>query len=342
MLRGARAIVIPWCVYHVTQSIKSAKVVGFCDASSKVYAAVVYVRLEGETCVDVKFLHVAAKARVALLGGTTIPRLELLSALLLSKLMDSVHVALKPELSISEPVCFTDSKAALFWIQGVSHEWKQFVENRVTTIRCIIRPQNWRHCPGKENPADIPSRGMSPSTLVETPTWLNGPDWLYSESGLPEEREVRLKEIQVPDDCRTEMRCKEAVHSLINVEGSMPGVSGLSELIDLERYSSSHRLFRVTALVLKFVHCLRSQARDTAPLAPPKTLLTTGDIDQARLHWIKDSQSHLQRNGRFPSWRCQLDLFKDESGVWRCGRRMSRSSLSPAAKHQYCWTRNII
>ena len=81
--------------------------------------------------------------------------------------------------------------------------------------------------------------------------------------------------------------------------------------------------------MLKFVHCLRSQARDTAPLAPPKTLLTTGDVDQARLHWIKDSQSHMQRNGRFPSWRCQLDLFNDESGV--CGRT-SKSSLSPAAK----------
>ena len=53
MLRGARAIVIPRCVYHVTQSVKSAKVVGFCDASSKAYAAVAYVRLEGEACVDV-------------------------------------------------------------------------------------------------------------------------------------------------------------------------------------------------------------------------------------------------------------------------------------------------
>ena len=112
MLRGARAIVIPRCVYHVTQSVKSAKVVGFCDASSKAYAAVAYVRLEGEACVDVKFL--AAKERVAPVGSTIIPQLELLSALLLSKLIDSVHVALKPELSLSEPVCFTDSKAALF------------------------------------------------------------------------------------------------------------------------------------------------------------------------------------------------------------------------------------
>lgn len=118
---------IPWCVYHVTQSVKSAKVVGFCGASSKAYAAVVYVRLEGKACVDVKFL--AAKARVAPVGGTTIPLLELLFTLLLFKLIDSIHVVLKPELSLSKPVCFTDSKAALFWIQGVNHEWKQFVEN---------------------------------------------------------------------------------------------------------------------------------------------------------------------------------------------------------------------
>ena len=88
--------------------------------------------------------------------GATIPRLELLSALLLSKLNDSVHAALESEIQLGDPVCFSDSKAVLYWIQGTNHEWKQFVENKVNTIRRLVAPQHRRHCPGRENPADIP------------------------------------------------------------------------------------------------------------------------------------------------------------------------------------------
>lgn len=81
MLRDAEAITIPRFLYPgVGPSMRSAKLVGFCDASSKAYAAVVYLRLESDMHqVSVQF--VAAKTRVAPVGGMTIPRLELLSAL---------------------------------------------------------------------------------------------------------------------------------------------------------------------------------------------------------------------------------------------------------------------
>ena len=82
MLSEAKAISIPRCVYRTT-SPKSARLIGFCDASAKAYAAVVYIKLEDEDDVNVKFI--AAKTRVAPVLGVTIPRLELLSALLLSK-----------------------------------------------------------------------------------------------------------------------------------------------------------------------------------------------------------------------------------------------------------------
>ena len=70
----------------------------------------------------------AAKIRVAPVGGATIPRLELLSGLILSKLIDNARTALGAELQFDDPVYFSDSKVALFWIQGTNHEWKQFVE----------------------------------------------------------------------------------------------------------------------------------------------------------------------------------------------------------------------
>ena len=73
-------------------AIQSARLVKFCDASSKAYAYVVYLRLENEE--GIEGLFVAAKTRVAPVGGTSISHIELLSALLLSKLPTSVNRAL--------------------------------------------------------------------------------------------------------------------------------------------------------------------------------------------------------------------------------------------------------
>ena len=131
---------IPRCYLSGLDSPNSVRLVGFCDASAKAYAAVVYLRLEGESHMSVRFL--AAKTRVSPLGGMTIPRLELLSALLLSKLMTSTREALQSQLSFSDPVCYTDSKVDLYWIRGCNQEWKQFVENRVISIRASVPAQH--------------------------------------------------------------------------------------------------------------------------------------------------------------------------------------------------------
>ena len=117
-----------------------------------------------------------AKTRIAPLKKVTIPRLELLSALLLSRLISSVNNALEPEIEISEVICHTDSQVALCWIQGKDKEWRQFVQNRVMEIRALVPCDSWRHCPGVKNPADIPSRGVSPSEFREKLSlWMHGP-----------------------------------------------------------------------------------------------------------------------------------------------------------------------
>ncbi|GFR18242.1 hypothetical protein TNCT_7191 [Trichonephila clavata] len=56
---------------------------GFCDASTKAYAAVIYLKSKQE-------IHlVSAKTRVAPIKQLTIPRLELCGALLLAELISS-------------------------------------------------------------------------------------------------------------------------------------------------------------------------------------------------------------------------------------------------------------
>ena len=103
MLREVKTVRILRCVYSAAAELShSVRLIGFCDASSKAYAAVVYLRLEDELSVDVKFLGV--KTRAAPVGGTTIPQLELLSSLLLAKLITSIAAALRVETPLLDPL----------------------------------------------------------------------------------------------------------------------------------------------------------------------------------------------------------------------------------------------
>ena len=72
------------------------------------------MKIEAGAETSVRF--VASKTRVAPVSKQTIPRLEILSALMLSKLIASVSTALESEISLSEATCFSDSKVALYWI----------------------------------------------------------------------------------------------------------------------------------------------------------------------------------------------------------------------------------
>ena len=47
---------------------------------------------------------------------------------------------------------------ALAWISNYRH-WKQFVRNCVNEIRKLTCIENWHHCPGELNLADLLTRG---------------------------------------------------------------------------------------------------------------------------------------------------------------------------------------
>ena len=129
-LQSTPPITIPRCYLDETQIHLSCALFGFCAASKAAYVAVLYLRLDHDC---IKF--VASKTRVAPLKEQTIPRLELLAALLLVKLVASVSDSLKPELQLGHQFYHSDSQVVLYSIKQPEKEWKPFVQNRVNKIR---------------------------------------------------------------------------------------------------------------------------------------------------------------------------------------------------------------
>ena len=303
---------------------------GFCDASKRAYAAVIY--LEARTPTEKYITFITSKTRVAPLKAQTIPRLELLSALLLARLMNNVSASLKSELNLSQPICFTDSKVSLYWIIGVDRVWKQFVQHRVVEIRKLLPPNCWHHCPGKVNPADFPSRGFTPvefSAFIAT--WINGPGWLGEVTSTDQTDQSQV--LPMPSECEEELRVKDktrVTNYLLNTNSSL----GLSNIIDCTRFSSIQKLLRVTAYVIKFINFLKKRPNNTT------TDLSTQELAKAETLWIKEAQKQLMLESSFQHYKKQFDLFQDQDVVWRCGGRLSNADLPYHTKHPIIIPRN--
>ena len=117
---------------------------------------------------------------MALLKELTIPRLELMSARILAQLMSTVKNAPEEQVTLNGTRYWLDSKTAICWIQNRG-EWKQFVRHRVNEILKLSAKDEWRHCPGEDNPADIGSRGALGSKLKDEELSWKGPSWLTQE-----------------------------------------------------------------------------------------------------------------------------------------------------------------
>ena len=158
---------LPRCYFPLTVNIVAVELHGFCDASERAYAGVVYIRMIDSTG-GIHLSIVASKTKVAPIKRLTIPRLELCGAYLLAQLLHHVqHV-------FNCLYAWTDSTIVLSWLVGNPRRFKTFVGNRISYIVELISPNRWRHVNGTDNPADCASRGLFPSELLDHNLWWNG------------------------------------------------------------------------------------------------------------------------------------------------------------------------
>ncbi|GFY59733.1 integrase catalytic domain-containing protein [Trichonephila inaurata madagascariensis] len=144
----------------------------------KKYGACVYVRCKD--CFGNFSVHLlCSKSRVAPVKCVTLPRLELLEAVLLSKLVNKALEAM--QMTIDAVHLYTDSSIVLSWIRTQPHRLKCFVANRVIQITDLTSKFEWPLINSKENPADPLSRGLSIHDLNGNNIWWCGPDFLHRD-----------------------------------------------------------------------------------------------------------------------------------------------------------------
>lgn len=194
----------------------------------------------------------------------------------------------------------------------------------MTEIRRLVPAANWSHCPGKDNPADMPSRGVSPKELEDSLLWRHGPSWLLSISS-----DEQNEEITMPEECVEEIKVKAYMpsHSLLISTKS----GGICKVINCEQFSKLLTLLRVTVYVKKFALNFKVLVQSDKPAI--NWIVTAADMEQAELDWIIDCQKCLTKEAKFELWKGQLQLFLGQQKVWRCSGRLTKEDIPYAKKH---------
>ncbi|UYV81835.1 hypothetical protein LAZ67_20002653, partial [Cordylochernes scorpioides] len=289
----------------------------FCDASAIAYATVIFMRIENASVIVVRFVE--ARNRLATIKRITIPRLELLACLIGARLL--VHVLENLEESPEKIQCWTDSSPALYWIHRClcllcsigrlgknwfltiqqQENWAQFVSNRVKEITTLTKSEDWNHVAGEHNPADLPSRGESPSKFTKS-GWWEGPKWLQEKK-----EDWPVSKVQYDLEVIEEERRKTVVTGFV---AKKPEENPwYLNLYEGKREVTLPQILRVIAWMLRF-----------KPSEYKGDIISQEELDSAEKSLVKIIQN--ESIGEEDPKMKQLHAFQDKEGLWRVKTRI--------------------
>ncbi|XP_068704307.1 uncharacterized protein [Montipora foliosa] len=329
--------------------LRSFELHNFADASQIAYGAVSYLRMtDVESKIHCAFLM--GKSRLAHLKPMTVPRLELLAAVLAVQINKTLVEEL--DIPVTRSIFWTDSTCVLQYIRNTSKRFHTFVANRLAVIHENSKPHQWRHVRSDLNPADDASRGLTIEEMHAKDRWIGGPQFLrQKEEFWPPDLILCQPELtdEDPEIKRTvQLRCLALTNS--------QEVDVVSRLI--ERYSSWEKLRKAIAWILRFKiwfigRYLRSPAAATGTTSSvlsveevcsaekeifkhvqrsvfPEVIKALQQLDQS--HPPREVNSKL-KNSKIPSSMRKLHPQLDDSGILRVGGRLENAQVNYEIKH---------
>ncbi|XP_055325735.1 uncharacterized protein LOC129579607 [Sitodiplosis mosellana] len=320
---------------------------GFGDACKNAYGAAIYARvttLKGE----IRSILLTGKSKVVPIKNrptnqqqetvarvdaeTPIHRLELLAAVMCSKLMRQIVEICG--FDKAKQFMWSDSMVTLHWIKKSPLELKVYVSNRVKAIHEAIGEARWAHIGTSENPADLLSRGMKADELLASKLWKRGPNWLIeSQAEWPKPRMVITPE-------ETEQINRETKQRQVMVSAVMMTYV-CDRFCELwHRSNDWKKIVRITAYVLRFFHNVRLKDRSKWIRGGPEV----HEIQNAVVFWIKYAQMRAykkeielvkQGDSEFftKSKIANLNPQLDEKGMLRVYGRIDKALVEYDIRH---------
>ena len=231
-----------WCELHT-----------FVDSSTVGYGACSYLRcVYSDGSIEISF--VMGKSRVTPLKPMSMPRLELVAAVLGAKL--GMKICNELDLHVNRVYYWTDAMVVLRYIHNVSTRFEIFIANRLNVLHALTSVDQWRHVPRKLNPADLASRGMQPCQASNADLWLKGPKFLMLRvSEWPDQPD--FIDMLVKDLSSCDIACAQSCCFNVCKNSANP----LYRLF--ARYSTFEKLLTATAWILRFKLYMRVKYLNT-------------------------------------------------------------------------------
>ncbi|KAI8119359.1 hypothetical protein CVS40_9301 [Lucilia cuprina] len=223
--------------WYSTQPGSTVQLHIFVDASELAYAAVAYFRVSSANEVQVSL--VSAKVKVAPKQPLSIPRMELMAAVLGIRLANSICSI--PNIQIESHFFWSDSYTVLCWLNADPRNYKQFVMHRIGEVLDSSKPSEWRYIT-KDNVTDDATKWKTNFVFDMESRWFKGPPFLkIDESDWPA-RKSKISNVSEELRSHLVMVHQEVIDS---------------NLIDFHRFSSWKKLLQTVVKLYTFIHKLK-------------------------------------------------------------------------------------
>lgn len=178
--------------------------------------------------------------------------------------------------------------------------WKTWVRNKAKTIQEAFPRSAWRHIPGKENPADLCSRSVLASKLVEPDCiWWSGPKFLHKPQDQWTSATFDNTVMQRPD-VQSEAKPPTTIALIALRKPSSP------PFFNVKRFGTWETVFRMTARIQrKLANATRARKNKLEHVGE----LSATELNLAKFYWYRQLQA-----AAFPG---ELESLRQNQSVHR-------------------------